>query len=203
MEVFFLILACALVALGIYMSVIKKKRIKKQEEIFNSLSTIVPGFKAEKYFKNNAGLSMIAIDQNLRKIFMAAAKSRNSTEIIYRAVNYEDLVKVEIIEDGHMVGSKSFGSTLLGDAVGGAAGSVIGSNTTFKKVVKNIFLNVVVDDVMSPSFQLIFFNKSLNKFSVAKARKECQEWVDTLFVVMKRRSTAPTANDTKTTLTGY
>jgi hypothetical protein len=185
------------------MSVIKKKRIKKQEEIFNSLSTIVPGFKADKYFKNNAGLSMIAIDQKLRKIFMATAKSRNSTEIIYRAVNYEDLVKVEIIEDGHMVGSKSFGSTLLGDAVGGAAGSAIGSHTTFKKVVKNIFMNIVVDDVMSPSFQLIFFNKSLNKFSVAKARKECQEWVDTLFVVMKRRSSEPTVDDIKTTLTGY
>ena len=202
MPIIFLII-CVCFGLGIYMSIIKKKRINKQEQIFNSLSTIVPGFRAEKYFKNGAGLSIIAIDQNLRKIFMASAKSNTSTEISYISIRYEDLVKVEIIEDGNMVGSRSMGSTLLGDAVGGATGSVIGSKTTFKKDVKNIFLNVLVDDVINPSFQLTFYNKSLNRVPLVKARKDCQDWADTLFVVMKRRSTAPTAGDINTKFPGY
>jgi hypothetical protein len=201
------ILFVAYIAFGISFSVIKKKRVKKQEEIFNSLPTLFPGFKADKVYKNGAGLSMIVLDQDMKKVFMTTAKGAMSAEIITRAVNFDDLVKVEIIEDGTMVGSKSASGAVLGGILGGTEGAIIGQNfgkTTYKKKIRNIILKVLLDDIVNPGFEMIFYNKALTKFyPLTKARKECQEWTDVLFVIMKRRSNAPSAPDQASSFTGF
>lgn len=75
----------------------------------------------------------------------------------YQTVKYNDIMKVEIIEDGISISSKSalrtIGGAVVGNIVAGGAGMVVGGlsgKSKSSKEVKEIKIKVLIRDIKSP-----------------------------------------------------
>ncbi len=173
----------------------KKKKDKNLDDL-NKLS----GFKATNKINLNFGL--IAIDDESWKI---AIKSGSDG---IRKFNYNDILKCEINEDGVTTYSKStmrtIGGGLLGGAIAGNAGAVIGGlsgKSQQNKKTKHIDLKIVVKSTKNPNISLRFFDagdattnteKSIDESSslyghiLTKAKADIEKWKNIIEVIINK-----------------
>lgn len=131
-----------------------KNQGKELEEIINSVSDFTPTKKVIGI--NNQFVFMI--DNNRKKIFY-------SNHITQKTISYNDIIKVEVIDNGNTIHQKStirtIGGAIVGGAVAGSAGAIVGGLSGGSKqasVVSLVQVKILLRDVNSPSLLINTFN---------------------------------------------
>lgn len=131
-----------------------KNQGKELEEIINSVSDFTPTKKVIGI--NNQFVFMI--DNNRKKIFY-------SNHITQKTISYNDIIKVEVIDNGKTIHHKStirtIGGAIVGGAVAGSAGAIVGGLSGGSKqasVVSLVQVKILLRDVNSPSLLINTFN---------------------------------------------
>lgn len=111
---------------------------------------------------------MIVIDENKRCVALFSSANPRW----HRLVPFENLLSVELHEDGQTIGvtsgGASFGRALVGRALFGVAGEVIGgttgrrTTTSFQRA-SSIELRLVIKDVKDPTWDLAFLSAEISK----------------------------------------
>lgn len=131
-----------------------KNQGKELEEIINSVSDFTPTKKVIGI--NNQFVFMV--DNNRKKIFY-------SNHITQKTISYNDIIKVEVIDNGKTIHQKStirtIGGAIVGGAVAGSAGAIVGGLSGGSKqasVVSLVQVKILLRDVNSPSLLINTFN---------------------------------------------
>ena len=150
----------------------------------------------DNYFIGEDNLTCIGINEETKNIVLLSRKSP-SQEFNIKEFPFSKIFEVKINEDDITLTSTSRGSqiggALVGGMIGGTIGGVVGAMTAnqySEQEVKKINLEVVVDDLGSPIYNVSFMNeyqyykkyepRYKNKFEVAN------HWYKMLSVVIKR-----------------
>ena len=161
---------------------------KKFEDELNQLTN----FTATK--KQMGFWGLIAIDDNKKQI---AIKEHGDTIVIY---SYNDILSCEIVEDGETVYQKSrtIGRSIIGGAIAGGTGAVIGGlsgKTKENKEIKSLVLRIVFKSTNKPIVKLGFIDAERSKEKVdlsqpyyAQLYKEAldsvKDWKDTFEIII-------------------
>lgn len=85
----------------------------------------------------------------------------NTIKASYNELKYNNLISIEIIEDGQLIFKKSImrtiGGAITGGVMAGGAGTVVGGlsgNTTAHKEIKSIIVKLLIRDINTPSVEL-------------------------------------------------
>ncbi len=85
----------------------------------------------------------------------------NTNESSTKSLNYNDLISIEIIENGEIIFKKSIlrtiGGAIAGGVIAGGTGSVIGGlsgDTKMQKEIKSIIVKLLIRDIKSSSIEL-------------------------------------------------
>lgn len=198
MTVFFLFFLLVIV-LVIWQGLKKGKDNKLAKQQYQELASSVPGFKTDKSFVHQNGACFIALDDSSKRLILAKKLSNadmmmaklhnkvNPVLISHKVVNYDDVVKTEIIADGQTVSSKSISRALVGGLMFGVAGAIVGGTsgtTKFNKNINSITLKLLINDVLNPSYELPFYNKKTDQGLLPQSQQLCQSWQDTLTVAL-------------------
>lgn len=131
-----------------------KNQGKELEEIINSVSDFTPTKKVIGI--NNQFVFMI--DNNRKKIFY-------SNHITKKTISYNEIIKVEVIDNGKTIHQKStirtIGGAIVGGAVAGSAGAIVGGLSGGSKqasMVSLVQVKILLRDVNSPSLLINTFN---------------------------------------------
>lgn len=163
MEVLLIITVVVVFILGtiIYINYISTNRTLK---ILNQELDGINNFTATQKYFDEKEFKLIAVDENNEKvcfIYEMESKGKYLSEIY----NYNEILEVEIIENGNSISKTSTtslaGRALLGGLILGGVGAVIGGITAKKETldnIKQITLKVVVNNTKKPIFKINFFN---------------------------------------------
>lgn len=154
------IIAVVIIIIAIYIHQVKIKREEDElrgvmiEGRINDVSDFSPTKKVIGF--NN--LYTFAIDENKRKV--AYFDEEQETFI-----SYEEIISVDLIENNSTVASKStmrtIGGAVVGGALGGGAGAVVGGlsgNTNMKKKVSLIQVRLRIRDISMPTLLINCFD---------------------------------------------
>lgn len=94
--------------------------------------------------------------------------------------NYSDIIDFELLEDGESVASGGLGRTLVGGALFGGAGAIVGGVTGKRKqkgVCNSLEIKVTVNDMNNPAVFIKFITSSTkrNGFLFKSIYKDAQE----------------------------
>lgn len=170
---------------------------KKRKEILSAASVYPVGFNASITVNSRSILYTFAIDQNRQEIFIVTINSKTkqtSTHI----VKFADIISVELIEDSSVLFSKSttrtIGGSLIGGAIAGSAGAVIGGlsgDTKVKKMVSVISVKMRVRNQATPSITIYCCNgepveitDSMNEYFYKPTIEEAERIVDHISVII-------------------
>ena len=131
-----------------------KNRGKELEEIINSVSDFTPTKKVIGI--NN--LFVFMIDNNRKKVFY-------SNHITKKTISYNDIIKVEVIDNGQPIHQKStmrtIGGAIVGGAIAGGAGAIVGGLSGGSKqasLASLVQVKILLRDVNHPSLLINTFN---------------------------------------------
>jgi len=102
-------------------------------------------------------------------------------------INFKDIRGSDIIIDGDNVSTKSVGGAIVGGALFGVAGAIIGSNTgktTSKQKISNITLKLLINSLLAPTYEIPFFDKKVSFTKADIVKRDCQMWQDTFSVAL-------------------
>jgi len=173
----------------------KNKSLNKN---FISLPSTIQGFNPTKHFTHAYNQMLIAIDSDQQKVLLAKrltsaewklVKKRNvhAPDYIFRLVDFKQIIRSEMLVDGNQVASRSLGGAIIGGALFGGVGAIVGSNVssaTVKKNVETVKLKLLLKDINEPAYELIFFDKKRLDLNPQAAQQECQHWHDTITVAV-------------------
>lgn len=98
----------------------------------------------------------LIFDNNNKKIYIISIK-----ELSHNTLNYNNLISIEIIENGQIIFKKSImraiSGAITGNIIAGGAGAVVGGlsgNTTTHKKIEDIIIKLLVRDTNNPSIEL-------------------------------------------------
>lgn len=135
----------------------KKKTLKNTNKLENIFSKI-NGFHTDKKILGFQSLYMLCFDNEKKQLFY-------TNGISHRLLNYSDIIKVELIEDNSIISSKSairtIGGGLVGGAVAGGAGAIVGGlsgSSKQKKKVSKVKVKILLRDISSPALIITCFD---------------------------------------------
>lgn len=137
----------------------------------------------------------VAFDDKNKKVMFACDQDVTShTHLEFKVVKYEDIISVQILEDGDAVFEKStsrtIGGALIGGALMGGAGAVVGGlsgSSRKKKKVKSIKIKLILRKTRKPSFEFIIYNSDERKSDELKEYYQDAEKIkDTISVILDR-----------------
>ena len=152
-------------------------------------STKLENFGATKIIEGPLGQYKVKIDENNEKV---AYISKNGS----RVFSYDDIIKVELQENGQTVSQKSttrtIGGAILGGVLAGGAGAIVGGlsgASTQRRKVTSIVVKVTLRDVADPTVNIVCFeNYKLPPYSDDEGMQffyaPALEIVDTLSVII-------------------
>lgn len=196
--IYILLFTIAFIGLGIWQGSVNNKQEKRFKEQLLSVPSMTPGFTIDKSYLHQKGFAYIALDDtkkqmilgapmDKKQIIFAQSNDKNAFIITHKLINYKDILKSEIIIDGQSISSKSYSGALMGGLLFGTAGAVVGSSggkTKHSKDINTIKLKLLLNDIQSPSYEVLFYNKSTDKGILTKAQQSCQNWQDTISVAI-------------------
>jgi len=143
------------ILVGIFSIVIQSKSNKRFEENVNN-----QGFNITK--RCTYGNGVLLIDEQGKKWTVNNYFSK------YKIYEYNDLLEIEIFEDGVNIGkTSSLGKAIVGGFLFGVAGAVIGSSMGKKKnECTSLGLRIIVNDLDQPYIQLNFLNGKTKRDSI-------------------------------------
>lgn len=184
-----------------------------QAQLEKQSSELIPDFTATHKLLSspfNASRPAILIDDQRQKVCLLNQMPDPSPRIF----PYQDLLGVEIVEDGLSVIStktaraSQLGSALVGGVLFGGAGAIVGglsgkTVSTAHDRVNAVQLRLLVDDISHPHFVVDFLGKQVPKLSAeySLALAQARQWHGVLEVLIRRvdseaqqHSTAPPAS---------
>lgn len=169
---------------------------KKMEDRINNVTNFSPSQKA----LGVDGISGIAFDES-RKLICLIKQINDVVNL--DAVSYQEILSVEIFEDGVTVTKTSRSSQLGGAIVGGLAlggvGAVIGGlsgNTASSNKVSKIDLRITVNNTKNPIHDINFMNTEDKQHGPIynSAMEKARHWHGLMSVLIKRGELEDTIN---------
>lgn len=181
------IIIIVVIALGIYIwYAIRRHEKKKINEALDKVKDFNP---TETYVSRSIKTS-ISIDKAKNKICFIDQNRKT------HPFSYKDIYESEILTDGNTYTKQSTGRTIgglvIGGAVAGIAGAVVGGLSGKRKKVVNINkidLKVTVNSTSKPVYVVNFFNPQLKKggtITDKEAMRDAQHWHSLISVLIKR-----------------
>ncbi|WP_339218903.1 SHOCT domain-containing protein [Paenibacillus sp. FSL H8-0332] len=178
--------------------VLKEKKEKLFEKFYMHKSKLE---SPDKYFISSNNDSGVIIDIENQSICLM-----NSDLTSGRTYNANDIIEVEIIENGNSISktsrSSQAGGVLIGGLLAGGVGAVIGGlsgKNIQKDTVTLIDLKIIVNDLKHPVVNINFFNSLKNKEGILKSselykkvNKQVNEFHGLISVLIKNADQADT-----------
>ena len=170
----------------------------------------VKEYTIDDFFITNSvydGNGMVAIDEKRKKLLLFNFDDKSPT---HKVIAYADLLSVAVVTDGKMIFEKStmrtIGGTLVGGALMGGAGAVVGGlsgSSTIGEKIGKVSVKFVLRDISEPSFEILFLNmmpikpSDADYYKVERALRIATEIKDLTSIVIDeidRSENAKTAN---------
>lgn len=107
-------------------------------------------------------------------------------------IDYDDIISFEIIEDGKSTSSGGVGRALVGGALFGGAGAVVGAMTANKKnkYCESLRVKITIDDMDNPKLYVPFIieKTKINSDKYINAYNKAQELTATLQIICNDRN---------------
>lgn len=172
----------------------QQERKEKLDKANTPTSDFTGTIKVEDY---NAKYSF-AIDQEKRKIMIVTAD--NSSALARKSyINFADIISVELLEDSNIAFSKStmrtIGGGIVGGAIAGGAGAVIGGlsgDSKVKKEVSRIEIKILLRNQNVPTHVITCYNdvpldvSSAGYNSIIKTAREIVDHISVIIDMMDR-----------------
>lgn len=103
----------------------------------------------------------------------------NGAELTNKQISYNDIISVELIENGKTIFKKSalrtIGGTIAGGTLLGGAGAIVGGlsgDTTEKKKINSIIIKILISNINDPSIELTIYSPDDSKIKLANQVKD-------------------------------
>ncbi|MGL5480093.1 MAG: zinc-ribbon domain-containing protein [Clostridium sp.] len=154
----------------------KSSEEERAEEIYNNFKATK---KIGKYFTMN---------EHDRLWFIPNGILDKSIPKIY---SFDDIVSYELIEDNDCIVKGGLGRAIVGGALLGGVGAVVGSTTgtkKSKKVITKLIVKITVNNIENPVVYIDIINKPTQSASIAYTTKfkEAQEIISVLELIVKQ-----------------
>lgn len=161
MALFFIIIIVAVILVAIVFSVEESNKQKEFASLMEEYRTRldkIKGFTASEIIEGQCSLFLFAIDDRNDKIVYI---DRDNTS----CVDYNSIISVELLEEGTVTQKKStsrtIGGALLGGAMIGGVGAIIGGVTGSSKERKNVssvVIKILLRDIKCSTLLILCFD---------------------------------------------
>lgn len=203
----FIIITIAVVMIVYAISILYKRK-NDQKKLDSIISK--SGLTFVQKFRSKKKMDFIGIDESNKKILLVHQhslldmfenrKSNSKSEFIDSVLDFNQILKSEIVLDGNTVSSKStsrtVGGALLGGALMGGVGAIVGGlsgGSTNNNHVKTLSLRIVTNSIANPNFYIDFFDSKLNAGTGSTRTdsmhykplfNECQKFHDIISIII-------------------
>ncbi|KYG33021.1 SHOCT domain-containing protein [Alkalihalobacillus trypoxylicola] len=147
-----------------------KSAIGRKSESKNEIANFNPTKKIGSYVEFDT--------DNEKWLVLSSFLGKRDKSTIYK---FEDIIHFELLEDGESIASGGLGRALVGGALFGGVGAVVGGvtgNKTSKGVCTSLKVKVTVDDVHNPTVYINLLNTNTKKNGIVyqqhiKYAEEC------------------------------
>ncbi|MCY8911043.1 SHOCT domain-containing protein [Bacillus atrophaeus] len=149
---------------------VAQNQFNKLEHILNS----IPDFKSDHTFISPVADSMIAIDETNKKVLlienkhvnaMHFSKTTSKYDYLHKLFSFDDVLQVEMLEDGVTVNKTSatsqIGRAALGGLIAGGVGAIIGGlsgESVSSQKIKKAQLKVIVNNKEKSFYTITFIH---------------------------------------------
>ncbi|HBG4899424.1 TPA: DUF4428 domain-containing protein [Clostridioides difficile] len=180
------------------LSMTKAPKILKKLDIEKTISSTKKNNELQKIFNPTNNIeNYIEFDEDNKK-WLVSKRSENDKKapIIH---SYENIVKFEILEDGESIVSGGVGRAIVGGALFGATGAIVGGVTgkkTARKVVNSFKIKITINDIDNPVEYIELINKKTktNSSVYEKAYKDAHKILSTLSAITQSIKVADNIN---------
>ena len=176
---------------------IEKRKIgSKAKTEIDSILGNMPNFSVDESYIINNNLAFIAVDENKRKIAIGGLEN-DTGKVNYKIISAENIMGVEITENGKGLLSSSVNKNTLGmAAVGGllfgGAGAIVGaiSGSNAKSKITEISLRIAIDNIKTPYVGINFLSQVTGKGSDEHKQvlTNAEKWYGIISILLERES---------------
>ncbi|MFA9458810.1 SHOCT domain-containing protein [Halalkalibacter sp. AB-rgal2] len=139
-------------------------------------------------------------DNNKKWLALSSFLGKRNKSTVY---NYSDIIDFELLEDGESVAQGGLGKALIGGALFGGTGAIVGGITGKRKntnVCNSLKLKITVNDFHSPTVYVNFIESSTkrNGFIFKNIYDSAQECLSTLQLICDGQKNDNHQNEHKT-----
>ena len=207
MEIFFIALAIlAFIAVCVGVAIYK---VDAEEKRTNQLKDFLLGRNFNVTAIELIGGSALAIDEQNEKVCIITEVSSDEK---YEVLDFDDIVGVEIIEDGNSISKTSSTSAIGKAAVGGAllgpAGMVVGGLMGKKineSTISKLVLRLTVNSISQPTKDFTFLNTEVKRGSLThqQCEKSSSIWKGRFDVIIKKCDSKRVQNQNTTVVINF
>jgi hypothetical protein len=151
-------------------------------------------FIADKKILTNELLTGLAISKDGEQIALLQRKTIND-EFDVKIFNFKDIVEAKVITEKETLVNTSLGSIVTRGAIGtilfGGLGGIVGgvtAKTNSTQKVKELTLEIVVDDLLYPRHTVTFYKKDIPINNSNTIINEIEDWYRTFSIIIKRNN---------------
>lgn len=154
-----------------------KNAIEKQSDNKNVLATFTPTKRIG---------DKVEFDDNKKQwLILSAYRGKRDKSTVY---NYKDILDFELLEDGETVSQGGLGRALVGGALFGGTGAIVGGVTGKRKnkdVITSLRIKITLRDINNPVeyIDFITFKTKKNSFLYKDLYNQAQECLSTLQLI--------------------
>ncbi|HQS67381.1 MAG TPA: SHOCT domain-containing protein [Sulfuricurvum sp.] len=170
---------------------------KNKNDIINEYINELENFSATLFLADPSFRSGILVDEKRKEILLWKF-FENADKWQQSRLHYNDILSVEIIEDGITVTKTNrisqIGGALLGGLLGGAGaviGGLSGKKETSAGKIKSLELKIIINDTSNPIFIISLLSKTSNGISTEKteyidAKSGADHWKAVFEAIIKQ-----------------
>lgn len=130
--------------LGYWMSVPNKQIAERDTKI----DKINDELKQFKFDREISGSHYIVSFDNTHKLLVLRDTDINSVDYI----KYTDLLKCEVLENNTAITKGGLGRAVVGGAIAGGVGAIVGANTRKSEIITDLKLNIITKNINKSSY---------------------------------------------------
>lgn len=187
MAVFFFIAIIAVILFIVIVGSYGNEKQREQEDEFKK-QIKESGAIISQYVKCYNGF--ISIDEDNKKIYLAITAITGKK---FKGYSFSDILGCEVVLDDNSVYKKStlrtVGGALVGSALLGGAGAIIGglSGASQKKSnIKKAELKITVKDISNPNYKFEFYGAGVPSSFRSQKLEEVEKWKDIISIIIDR-----------------
>lgn len=187
MAVFFFIAIIAVILFIVIVGSYGNEKQREQEDEFKK-QIKESGAIISQHVKCYNGF--ISIDEDNKKIYLAITAITGKK---FKGYSFSDILGCEVVLDDNSVYKKStlrtVGGALVGSALLGGAGAIIGglSGASQKKSnIKKAELKITVKDISNPNYKFEFYGAGVPSSFRSQKLEEVEKWKDIISIIIDR-----------------